>query len=115
MASKIKTGIIEWALGWATNECDPVKAARRNLVTSAVLTSCLTPREGWVVRMIEFNNWTASELARMCGVSREIIARLHRSAHRKLEKEFPKARNMSIKQVWKTYLPGAKPWGNKRR
>ncbi|NMC34516.1 MAG: hypothetical protein GYA36_19005 [Veillonellaceae bacterium] len=86
-------------------------------VVSAVISSVLLPREQWVLRMYDLMGIPLSALAKSCGVSREVMARLHRSACRKLDREFgfvtsPKR---DLKDIWKKYLPGAKPWENRKR
>jgi DNA-directed RNA polymerase specialized sigma24 family protein len=75
----------------------------------------LEPREQFVFRTVYLFGFTASHVARMVGVSREVIARLLRQVDRKLGKKPYDINHTAWPELaWKTFLPGAKPWGRKK-
>lgn len=104
-----KSRLIEWLFSenWSID---------RNLKVSAVVSGVLTPRERWVLNLYDIGGISLSVAARQCGVSREILARAHRAACRKLDREYDFVTNprRGMPAIWKRYLPGGKPWDGRK-
>jgi len=88
--------------------------SKQPLLSMVVSSGVLTPREQFVFRMYDLGGRNLARLAREFGVSREILAREHRAACRKLDREYARARQMSLAEAWRHYMPGYKPWQKQR-
>lgn len=76
----------------------------------------LPPREQFVFRTIYMFGLTASRVARMVGVSREVIARLLRQVDRRIRKAPYDMKHIAPTQLaWRTFLPGLKPWEGRKK
>jgi Zn-dependent peptidase ImmA (M78 family) len=88
---------------------------KQPLLSMIVSSRLLTPREQFVFRMYDLARLNLAELARQFGVSREILAREHRAACRKLDREYEVSKKLSPREMWLRYMPGYKPWQKKER